>query len=91
MLGLNECNKMPFSYPFYAIMPATLARYLKIISTYLNACNEAQGTLIYSDILTWHSVSQLIFRESSDVFSKFAKSNYTIYGPSHVEKTLSKK
>jgi len=36
-------------------------------------------------------VSQLIFRESSDVFSKFAKSNYTIYGPSHVEeKTLSK-
>jgi len=40
---------MPFSYPFYAIiMPGT--RYLKIMYTYLNACNEAQGTLIYSDI-----------------------------------------
>lgn len=41
-------------------------------------------------LLTCHSVSQLIFKESSDVYSKFAKSNYTVYGPSHAEEKLSK-
>jgi hypothetical protein len=47
VLGLNECNKMPFSYPFYVIILCLQLDTRKLFL--LNACNEAKGILINSD------------------------------------------